>query len=202
MFNQSPSCRSRVFASNPVPGGPLIPTSVSSTPMLHSAIVQCMRPMTNHISASPGNSPTCVTFDFQGQLLPPSARPCFIVPFFFLLRAYIASCRACLYLPLRSGGLVTVQFKPGKNNDVLLPTLAGATRLPDIACSCLHLGLPCAVRPVSLPASSANPFLSGSHSLSFARPSLRRPLYSVDHKLLEYRRSGFAPITPNRREGV
>lgn len=133
---------------------------------------------------------------------PPTKRRLFHCSLFFfsfvhiLLRVVPAS-----ICPSVSGRLVTVQFRPGKNNDVLLPTRAGATRLPDIACSCLHLGLPCAVRPVSLPATSANPFLSGSHSLSFARPSLR-PLYSVDHKLLEYRRSGLASITPNRQEGV
>ena len=63
--------------------------------MLHSAIVQCMRPVTKHISLSDVRY-----LRFPSQLLPRSA-VCFIVPFFFLLRAYIASCRACLYLPLR-----------------------------------------------------------------------------------------------------
>jgi hypothetical protein len=152
-----------------------------------------MRPVTKHISRAKQIS------DVKRNTLPSisrassshgSARPCCFIVLLRVLSASLAH-----YLLLRSGGdLSRSNSNPAKDNDVLLPTLAGATRLPDIACPCLHLGLPCAVRPVSLPASSesANPFLSGSHSLSFARPSLL-PLYSVDHKFLDYRRSGLAP---------
>lgn len=127
------------------------------------------RPVTKHIR---GKSPT-TTFDFQGSS---TKRPTlFHCSFFF--PSCVASCRACLpSLPHRSGGdLSRSNSNPAKQRR---PSsfYGGATRLPDIACPCLHLGLPCAVRPVSF------------SPLSFTR--LSSP---IDHKkLLEYRRSGFA----------
>jgi hypothetical protein len=157
-----------------------------------------MRPVTKHIGLAKQIPDVKRIFIFN--TLPSISRasssnqaPDLVSLFFFFLRALLRVVPASMphHLPHRSGGDLSLSnLKPAKQRRSSSYS-GGATRLPDIACPCLHLGLPCAVRPVSLPVSSANPFPSGSHSLSFY-PSLL-PLYSVDHKLLEYRRSGLAP---------
>lgn len=153
-----------------------------------------MRPVTKHICLAkqiPDVKRIFISIPylrFQGQLS--HQAPDLVSLFFFSLRVLLRVVPASMphHLPHRSDGDLSLSnLKPAKQRRSSSYS-GGATRLPDIACPCLHLGLPCAARPVSLPVSSANPFPSGSHSLSFY-PSLLPP-YSVDHKLLEYRRSG------------
>ena len=113
-----------------------------STPRRSLCLINTGRPVTNHASVLARQIPDVC-------YLLCTKRPTLF--FLFIFPSCIASCRACIpcftiCLTILHGDLS--QNRQMQNNDVLLPSLVGATRFPDIACPCLHLGLPCAVPPV------------------------------------------------------